>query len=209
MHDTGWEDGRERAGGGVLGEQAVDVGIDAAAVGEPGAAGADEPDQLIDLTGAAIGPDGIDTGDIAGVEGVEGVEEGDLVVDLTEGPPDVPPHDDDVVVRVGSIGAGMRWLHLPDGSVPLRGTAWRISDQVHTTTQIPSYAIVLAVIFSVFFLLGLLFLLIKETTVEGVVQVGVEGDGFSYATQVPVASYAEVREVHHRVKAIRHLAAAA
>jgi hypothetical protein len=138
--------------------------------------------------------------------------EPDAVVDLTDPPGPAPlldPDDDEVVVQVGSIAAGTQWLHLPGGPVPLQGTSWTVRDQVHTTTQIPSYAIVLAVIFSVVFLLGLLFLLIKETTVEGVVQVGVEGDGFRYGTQVPVASYEEVRDVHHRVKAIRHLAAVA
>jgi hypothetical protein len=156
------------------------------ATGDP----VDAEDELIDLTAGAP----------------------DAVVDLTDPPAPAPlldPDEDEVVVQVGSIAAGMHWLHLPGGPVPLHGTAWTVRDQVHTTTQIPSYAIVLAVIFSVVFLLGLLFLLIKETTVEGVVQVGVEGDGFHYATQVPVASYAEVRDVHHRVKAIRHLAAVA
>jgi hypothetical protein len=163
-----------------------------------------------------------DTGDdVVGEVTGEPVDAEDEVIDLTAGEPDavvdltdppgpvalLDPDEDEVVVQVGSIAAGMRWLHLPGGPVPLRGTSWTVRDQVHTTTQIPSYAIVLAVIFSVVFLLGLLFLLIKETTVEGVVQVGVEGDGFSYGTQVPVASYEEVHDVHHRVKAIRHLAA--
>ena len=111
--------------------------------------------------------------------------------------------------QVGDIGVGRHHVYLPDGRYPLRGSAWRVSDQLHEVTQIPSYAIVLAVIFAVVFLLGLLFLLIKERTVQGVVQVTVQGAGFAHATQVPVSSYSAARTVRHQVNHIRHLAAAA
>ncbi|HET8618557.1 MAG TPA: hypothetical protein VFM27_06340 [Acidimicrobiales bacterium] len=116
---------------------------------------------------------------------------------------------DDVVVEVGDIAVSPQWVHLPDGPHPLRDSHWTVSDQVHESTEIPSYAIVLAVIFFVVFLLGLLFLLIKERTVQGVIHVSVEGDGYHHVTQVPVASYVGVSSVHQRVAYIRHLAAAA
>jgi len=116
---------------------------------------------------------------------------------------------DRIVAQVGDIGVGRHHVYLPDGRYPLRGSAWRVNDQLHEVTQIPSYAIVLAVIFAVVFLLGLLFLLIKERTVQGVVQVTVQGEGFAHATQVPVSSYSAARTVRHQVNHIRHLAAAA
>jgi hypothetical protein len=57
-----------------------------------------------------------------------------------------------------------------------------VSNQTFATEVIPVWAIVLAIIFFVFCLLGLLFLLVKERRVHGAVQVGVQGPGFSYAT---------------------------
>jgi hypothetical protein len=116
---------------------------------------------------------------------------------------------DRLVVEVGDIGVTPAWLYLPDGRYPLRDSAWAYDDQVQEFTEIPPYAIVLAVIFFLVFLLGLLFLLIKEYRIEGVVQVTVEGEGYRHATQVPVASYQGLIRVHHRVDYIRELAAAA
>jgi hypothetical protein len=113
-----------------------------------------------------------------------------------------------VEVRVGEIAVSRDLVHLPSGSYPLPGTAWAVSDQLTEATQIPPYAIVLAVIFVAACGLGLLFLLVKEHTVGGVVEVSVAGDGFHHAVQVPVASYAEVRAVHGWVAGIRRLAAA-
>ncbi|HKE77402.1 MAG TPA: hypothetical protein VKB57_27530 [Acidimicrobiales bacterium] len=115
---------------------------------------------------------------------------------------------DEIEARIGEIEVSRDWVYVPRGRFPLRGTAWAVSDQIHEVTQIPPYAIVLAVIFVFACLLGLLFLLIKERTVQGVVQVTVEGDGFRHATQVPVSSYAAARAVHARVNHARRLAAA-
>ena len=116
---------------------------------------------------------------------------------------------DEIVVGVGDIGVSTRWVHVQDGLYPLRDTRWTVDDQVTEVTEIPPYAIVLAVIFFMVFLLGLLFLLIKVRTVEGVVEVSVEGDGYHHVTHEPVASYVGVQSVHKRVNYIRHLAAAA
>ncbi len=114
----------------------------------------------------------------------------------------------EIEARVGEISVSREWLYLPQGRYPLQGSAWTVSDQLTEASQIPPYAIVLAVIFAVVCLLGLLFLLVKEHTVRGVVQISVEGHGFHHATQVPVASYADARAVHNRVNRIRQLAAA-
>jgi hypothetical protein len=160
-----------------------------------------------------------DHGDIAG-DGVVDDLGADVDVevvgyeDLQHGgePVDVPEYDpvlDGVVVEVGDIGVSPRWVHLPDGAYPLQGSQWTVTDQVDEVSEIPPYAIVLAVIFFMVFLLGLLFLLIKERTVQGVVEVSVDGDGYHHVTHVPVASYVGVRSVHKRVSYIRHLAAAA
>jgi hypothetical protein len=117
---------------------------------------------------------------------------------------------DQLVVEVGDIAVSPQWVYLPGGGqYPLRNSMWELTDQVQEVTEIPPYAVVLAVIFFAVFMLGLLFLLIKEYRVQGVVQVVAEGEGFVHVTQVPVASQQGVNRVHHRVDYIRGLAAAA
>jgi hypothetical protein len=115
---------------------------------------------------------------------------------------------DTLVAQVGEIGVSREWVYVPQGRFAVRGTTWTMTDQVVESTTIPAYAIVLAVIFFVACLLGLLFLLVKERTVQGVVQVSVEGDGFYHATQVPVSSWAAITDTHRRVEYARSLAAA-
>lgn len=87
------------------------------------------------------------------------------------------------------------------------GTTWIVSNQATLSEGIPAYAIVLAVIFAVFCLLGLLFLLVKERKVQGFMQVSVQAPGFYYATQIPVSSDAQMREIDARVNYIRSLVA--
>jgi hypothetical protein len=48
--------------------------------------------------------------------------------------------------------------------------------------------------------------LIKERTVQGPVQVSVQGEGYDHASQVPAASYAAVTDVQRRVDYVRQLA---
>ena len=76
------------------------------------------------------------------------------------------------------------------------------------TESIPAWAIVCAIIFFIFCLLGLLFLLIKERKTQGFVQVSVQGHGVFHATQVPVSSPAQVMDIEQRVNYCRSLVAA-
>ena len=77
-----------------------------------------------------------------------------------------------------------------------------------STESIPSYAVVLAVVFFLVCLLGLLFLLIKERKTTGWMTVSVQGEGTYHATQIPVSSPAAVADVEGRVSYIRGLVAA-
>jgi hypothetical protein len=70
------------------------------------------------------------------------------------------------------------------------------------------WAIVCAIIGVFFFLLGLLFLLVKETTTRGAMQVTVLGPGFVHTTNIPVTSQAQVTDINARVNHARILAAA-
>jgi cell division septal protein FtsQ len=66
---------------------------------------------------------------------------------------------------------------------------------------------VLAVIFFVFCLLGLLFLLIKDTKTTGHVQVSVQGHGHYHATTIPASSPAMPMQINQQVNYARSLAA--
>ena len=104
---------------------------------------------------------------------------------------------------LGDIAVTDTQVHTPVGLYPLRGTTWTVSNQTFVTEAIPAWAIVLAIIFFVFCLLGLLFLLVKERRMHGAVQVGVQGPGFSYATYIPVRNEMAVFQVSSTVDRIR------
>jgi hypothetical protein len=113
------------------------------------------------------------------------------------------------LVTIGDITVTQTQVHTPSGSYPLAGTHWTVQENVQHSESIPAWAIVLAVIFFVFCLLGLLFLLVKERKTSGYVQVGVQGPGFFHATQVPVYNALHVGHVQQQVNYVRSIVAAA
>lgn len=134
-------------------------------------------------------------------------------------PPAVPPgfgagpespHPSQFVLTIGDIGITSDNLVVtPNGTAPLRETRWIALDQSVTTQTIPAYAIVLAVIFALACLLGLLFLLIKEDRTTGYVMVTVTGPGVQHSTQVPVNSPYAVAQVRQMVSQAQSMAASA
>jgi hypothetical protein len=72
---------------------------------------------------------------------------------------------------------------------------------------IPSYAIVLAIVFFIFCLLGLLFLALKEDVMTGHVEVELHGaNSFYHFTQVPVSNPAQAYDVQRAVAYVQQLA---
>jgi hypothetical protein len=120
-----------------------------------------------------------------------------------------PPMHEQPLVMIGDITVSASWVVTPAGTRPLREVNWHVADMSRTTRVIPQWAIVLAVIGFFFFLLGLLFLLVKEDRTDGSVQVAVTGPGFSYSSQIPVYAPAQVADVHQRVAYARSVTAAA
>ncbi len=118
----------------------------------------------------------------------------------TGGPP--------VLVTVGDIACTQTEVITPAGTFPLAGTVWMVSNNTQATESIPTYAIVLAIIFVVFCLVGLLFLLIKQRTIQGYVQVSVQGPNLYYATQLPIVAVPQITDIEQRVNFIRSLVAA-
>ena len=121
------------------------------------------------------------------------------------------PHvsDEPVLVTIGDISVTQSRVFTPSGSVPISEVSWALTDMSQTTQAIPTWAIVCAVVFFLFCLLGLLFLLVKETRTTGSVQVIVTGKGFVHTTQIPVSSPAQIADIGARVNHARGLSAAA
>lgn len=89
------------------------------------------------------------------------------------------------LLAIGDIMVMGDQIVTPAGPLPLRGSVWNATDMSHTEEKIPPHAIVLAIVFFVFCLLGLLFLLMKEKRTVGYVQVTVTSAGRHHSTMIP------------------------
>lgn len=114
-----------------------------------------------------------------------------------------------VMVTIGDIVCTNTTVITPSGQAPIGGVVWSYTDMSRTNRTIPTWAIVCAVIFFFFCLLGLLFLLVKEDSTEGAVQIVVQGPGFLHQVQLPVSSVLQVQDYAARVNYARSLSAAA
>lgn len=112
------------------------------------------------------------------------------------------------LAQIGDIGVSADSILTPAGTFPLKGTQWLVNDQSRTRTKIPTVAIVLAVIFALACLLGLLFLLMKEEITEGYVQVTVSNAeaGLYHVASIPATSAATIEFVTSQVNWARSLA---
>jgi hypothetical protein len=113
------------------------------------------------------------------------------------------------VLTIGDIGVSRSWVVTPQGNSPIGSSQWIVRDMSRTERKIPTWAIVLAVVFAIACLLGLLFLLVKEDRTVGYVEVTVTAPGLQWMTQVPVSSQAQIARVRQDVAYAQSLAAAA
>lgn len=109
------------------------------------------------------------------------------------------------VASVADIGVTRHWVVTPRGAAPLAGSEWWIADRGAWSQQIPVWAIILAI---VFFPLGLLFLLCKESKWSGWLEVTVRSGALVHTAVLAVPSY-EAQNAHAAVDRIRALAAEA
>ncbi|MFG3353777.1 hypothetical protein [Streptomyces sp. NPDC048001] len=107
------------------------------------------------------------------------------------------------LVSIGDITVLPDGIVTPAGTLPLKGAVWNATDMSRTEEKIPTHAIVLAVVFFVFCLLGLLFLLMKEKTTTGFVQVTVTSGGKHHSTMIPATSPHTFQQVMGQVNYAR------
>ncbi|MFJ9907119.1 hypothetical protein ACIRVK_30240 [Streptomyces sp. NPDC101152] len=101
-------------------------------------------------------------------------------------PPGAPgPVGGAPLLAIGDITVMGDQIITPAGTLPLRGAVWNATDMSHTEEKIPTVAIVLAIIFFIFCLLGLFFLLMKEKRTTGFIQVTVTSAGRHHSTMIP------------------------
>jgi hypothetical protein len=113
------------------------------------------------------------------------------------------------LVNIGDIHVSPHWVVTPSGTAPLAGAQWFFLDQSRTERKIPTWAIVLAVVFALACLLGLLFLLVKEDVTAGWVQVSVRAGELTHITHVPVTSRMDIAQVAQLVQQAQALTAQA
>jgi hypothetical protein len=110
-----------------------------------------------------------------------------------------------VLVTVGDISVEQFRIVTPAGVLPTQGTNWSAMDMSRTEEKIPAWAIILAIVFALACLLGLLFLLCKERKTTGFVQITVQNGNRTHNTHVGVASPRDVADTLARVNFARTL----
>jgi hypothetical protein len=94
--------------------------------------------------------------------------------------------DEPLLLVIGDVSVTQSSVIVPQGRFPLRGTSWTVQDNTVATQAIPTWAIVMTVVFVWFCFLGLLFLLAKETRYGGNVTITVMGpNGLYHIVQLP------------------------
>ncbi|GEE01176.1 hypothetical protein nbrc107696_16220 [Gordonia spumicola] len=113
------------------------------------------------------------------------------------------------LITIGDISCTQTQIVTPAGTAPVAGAQWHVTDMSHTTEEIPTWAIVCAIVGAfVVCLFSLFFLLVKERRTTGTVQVTVTSGGFMHTTSIPVYAPNTVMDVHNRVNYARSLSSA-
>ena len=113
-----------------------------------------------------------------------------------------------VIVQIAELGVTSTVVHTPTGDIPLAGSQWQVSDYWFTSQRIPRWAIIAAVAgFCVLTVFSLLFLLVKESVMQGTVQVTVTNGTRQYVARIPVSDQAAVTSINQQVNYVRTLAA--
>jgi hypothetical protein len=127
------------------------------------------------------------------------------IVDPPSGPVPVPQDPEQVLITIGDIHVTPHWVVTPSGTASLSGAQWFLVDQSRTERKIPTWAIVVAIVFALACLLGLLFLLVKEEVTVGYVQVSVRAGDLTHTTHIPVTSRVEVARMWSLLQQVQAL----
>ncbi len=124
-------------------------------------------------------------------------------------PPSPPPQSSVSILTIGDIAITSEKVITPNGTGNLADSQWIFSDMSRTETRMPAIAIILAIVFALLCLIGLLFLLMKETTTTGYAEVSVHSGNLYHKVQIPVQSKTDVDRIRELVNKAQLLAAQA
>lgn len=110
---------------------------------------------------------------------------------------------------IGDIVVTGEAFQTPSEVFPLAEASINAMDFTQVQRKTPTWAIVLAIVGALFFLIGLLFLLVREDVVTGYVMVTVEGNGRRHVSQVPVYNAMMRNDVMSKVAYAQTLVASA
>ncbi|MGX6602204.1 hypothetical protein ACWKSP_08740 [Micromonosporaceae bacterium Da 78-11] len=113
-----------------------------------------------------------------------------------------------IIVQIAEIAVTSTVVHTPAGDIPLAGSQWLVTDYWFTQQRTPKWAIIAAIAgFCVLTVLSLFFLLVKESVMQGTVQVTVTNGTRQYVARIPVTDQAAVTAINQQVNYVRTLAA--
>ncbi|MFF5290888.1 hypothetical protein [Paractinoplanes globisporus] len=122
--------------------------------------------------------------------------------------PALAPEPGPVIVQIAEISVTSTTVYTPTGDLPLAGSHWQVHDYWMSQQRIPRWAIIAAIVgFCVLTIFSLLFLLVKETVMQGTVQVTVTSGTRQYVARIPVTDQAAVTAINQQVNYVRTLAA--
>jgi hypothetical protein len=111
---------------------------------------------------------------------------------------------------VGDVGVGRVYLNSPSGSAPMHGSSWYMQEQVYSEEKIPQWAIICAIVgFFFVCILSLFFLLVKEKTVSGYVDITVVNGEFRHQSRVMVSNPMQLDQLRQLLASAQQYAAAA
>lgn len=113
-----------------------------------------------------------------------------------------------VLTTIGDIAVTQHWIYTPAGAYSIRDTTWTVADMSHIQERMSPVGIILAILFAWVCFLGLFFLLMKERSITGYIQVTVQGNGFHHSTLIPAITQSMIG-VQQAVNYARSLAAVA
>ncbi|MFF4173174.1 hypothetical protein [Streptomyces sp. NPDC001744] len=109
------------------------------------------------------------------------------------------------LLALGDITVVGDHIITPAGTMPLKGAVWNATDMSRVEEKIPTVAVVLAIVFALFCLVGLLFLLMKEKQTTGFVQIMVTSGGRHHVTMVPATTPDTFHQVMGQINYARTL----
>ncbi|MFG2597028.1 hypothetical protein [Streptomyces sp. NPDC048462] len=109
------------------------------------------------------------------------------------------------MLSIGDITVMGDSIVTPSGTMPLKGAAWTATDMSRTEEKIPTVGIVLAIVFALLCLVGLLFLLMKEKKTTGFIQVSVTSGGRHHSTMIPATHPETFAMVMSQINSARSL----